>query len=242
MPLPPPIRSRLQFGPGEGPERYSPTHDNGVMALSGRFLFHHHDLCLFHQSIYRSIEERLQALETFITEHKADLNATYSIDDWEAVGQARLRETISAWTSETSGIRGFADQLLLVGLWAMVEQYCGRTLILAERALRNSSSSTEAPYRWSALQERFSKLGLDLTRCKGYDTINECRLVNNKVKHLGEVDARLASLPGFGSVLGKSLDAVEFPLQRYADAVFEFVGHVMEAVDEILAKSKAAEA
>ena len=37
------------------------------------------------------------------------------------------------------------------------------------------------------------------------------------------------------------LEHVVFPLQRYSDAVFEFVGHVLEATDEIIAQRSGSE-
>jgi hypothetical protein len=94
-----------------------------LMALYGKFIWHYHDLCLFHQAIYAQIVERKSALEALISDNRAFLTGSVQ-DEWEAVPQSRLRDTVHVHDQETLSMENFADQLILIGLWAMIEQYC----------------------------------------------------------------------------------------------------------------------
>src|SRR6266567_1277403 len=113
-----PILSHLQFPPGGGPETYAPMGSSELMTLYGKFIWHYHDLCLFHQAIYSQIVERKSALEALISDNRAFLMVSVQ-DEWKAVMQSRLRDTVHIHAQETQSMANFADQLILIGLWAM---------------------------------------------------------------------------------------------------------------------------
>lgn len=110
-----------------------------------------------------------------------------------------------------------------------VEQYLGKTLDIGEKSIKGSSSA--GSHVWNNIVNNFSKIGVDVKACKGYSNIDECRVLNNKIKHVGFVDEKLAEYPYFSSFLGKDLNCINFELQRYTDSVFEFVGNAMEELD-----------
>jgi hypothetical protein len=96
----------------------------------------------------------------------------------------------------------FADQLLVIGLLAIVEQYCSRTLVELEQFLRQSRHPRAAPYRWDHIVDRFSSWGLRIIDYTAYADVDECRVVNNKVKHVGSVDTGLSRYAAFAGKLG----------------------------------------
>ncbi len=231
-----PIYSRFQLVAGEGPEIHRPFFSSELISLNGSFQWHHHDLCLFHQSIYANIQERINKRENYILKESDILNTKLDVDEigLDEIFQSPIRETINAWDIEINNIRSFADQLLIVGLWSTVEQYLTRTLILAEKEKGNYNA--RIPYQWNGLQNYYSNIGVDISKCKGYDIVIECRILNNKIKHSGEVDSMLSKFENFKYLKGKPLTRIYFKLQNYSDAVYEFTGNVMELTDEVLFK------
>jgi hypothetical protein len=224
-----PALSRMQIGPGEGPEMWVPWRVGELLSLHGRFMFRHYDLCRFHQLIHAEITERAQASDTSWA-RLTDL--PHPEDEWEELRQARMREAIRAQDLESEGVRSFAQQTFVVALWALAEQFCGRTLVTVERL--SGADEGPPPYRWADLKTRYERIGIALAGGKSYDGAQECRTLNNKIKHLGAVDGRLATYGHFRGTEGKQLEEVAINAQYYADAVFEFVGWCMEMGDERL--------
>lgn len=234
-----PVLSRMQIGPGRGPKVYAPHPESphSLSRVNSNFGWAHHDLCLFHQAIYFQLNERDKALEAYSTEMRPEFerhnreNLDY---EWEAIQLSRVREYTNVHWMETTSIQAYGDQLLVVACWAMVEQYYGRVLIPTEMELGGPANRIEAPHKWHDLVKRFKGIGLDLLTCENYAGIDECRLVNNKIKHVGLVDKDLAKRTAFTGMEGKPFDQVTMPLQTYVDAVFEFVGCTMEKAGDLL--------
>jgi hypothetical protein len=232
---PKPVLSRLQIGVGHGPEIYAPRSPGNLLKLYSEFCWQHHDICLFHQAIYREIIERHDISGEFIHDNHSALLVTPE-DEMGAVMQSRIRETVNVFEMESDSIQAFGNQLLVVGLWAMVEQYCGRTLVETERSLNSHHTNSESPHKWHTLVKRFAKIGIDLPSCKSYIGIDECRVLNNKIKHLGHVDRELLRFDRFRDKLEKSIKGVPLELQYYSDSVYEFVGCVLEVSDALVNK------
>jgi hypothetical protein len=155
-------------------------------------------------------------------------------DEWEAVQLSRACENMNVHWMETTSIQAYGDQLLVVACWAIVEQYCGRVLIATELELGGPANRMEAPHKWYDLVKRFKSAGLDITQCENYSGVDECRVVNNKIKHVGFVDKELAKRVPFSGMEGKPFDKVTLPLQSYVDAVYELVGCTMERAGDLL--------
>jgi hypothetical protein len=78
-------------------------------------------------------------------------------EEMRAVMQSRAREAVNVMMIEATSIRGFGDQLIVVGLWTMVEQYCGRSLRIAEsRVNDNARAHARVPHQWHSLKSRFA--------------------------------------------------------------------------------------
>ena len=219
---------------------YAPLFTSELIGLHGQFVFHHHDLCRFHQMYYSeyvrldsAVAEEAKELHEFGASVREEISRASEEDaEMMNIGLARARESIRAHDLELDGSRAFADQLLVIGLWASVEQFVGSALLASEQLL--SRPKKAAPYKWDEMVSRFSDLGLDLSTLKSYGVITECRVLNNKLKHVGEVDKQLAGYSSFSQHLGVLLARVDFPLQMYVDGVFEFVGHVLESMDSLI--------
>lgn len=238
-----PIFSRMQIGPGLGPEMYSPAPGcaREISTLWTRFLWHHHDLCLFHQAIYRELSDRAAAMKDCsedlrresATFKRAPHDAESEEHEWNGVMLSRAREHLCVLEQEYESLRGFGDHHTVIGLWAMVEQYCGRTLVAVENHLWAKSAGAESPHRFQELRERFLTAGISVETCKSYLAIDECRVLNNKIKHLGYVDAQLAGHGHFAGLQGLELSRVPLMMQFYSDGVFEFIGALLEKSSEL---------
>ncbi len=87
-------------------------------------------------------------------------------------------------------------KLLLVGLYRVVEH-------LTKQVLRNqfTEGKVKKCYKIEQLKKVFSdELGADLTNVAGFKEINECRDLNNKVKHGCKMPE--PSLNSYGRLLG----------------------------------------
>jgi hypothetical protein len=156
-------------------------------------------------------------------------------EEMRAVMQSRAREAANVMMMEATSIRGFGDQLIVVGLWTIVEQYCGRSLRIAESRLNdNPRAHARVLHRWHSLKSRFATIGVDLVTCKSYEGVEECRVLNNKIKHLGIVDNELSCFANFNDKHEESIDEIPLNLQYYSDSVFEFVGCMLEVADGLL--------
>lgn len=127
----------------------------------------------------------------------------------------------------------FADQLIVVGFWTMVEQYCGKTLLEVELQL-SGRQGRSAPHKWRELSKRFDIVGIRLTSCRGYEVVNECRILNNKIKHVGSVDAEMAKFDRYKELYGHDLNRISIDTQQYANSVHTFIGAVIEGSSELL--------
>lgn len=107
------------------------------------------------------------------------------------------------------------------------------SLLDAGRVLRDLRANTKG-FEWTPLKSRFRHLGIDLTSLSEYSTVDECRILNNKIKHLGVVDPTLGNLPGFRGALGQPITELKLPLQRYSDDVFNYVGRILQVTNALL--------
>jgi hypothetical protein len=107
---------------------------------------------------------------------------------------------------------------------------------MAEKGLHKRVSSRAAPHKWLELSKRFSRIGIRLATCKSYAGANECRILNNKIKHVGTVDGELSKFGRYSEVAGMPIDKIEIDVQYYANAAYEFIGCVMEVSGDVLGR------
>ena len=83
-------------------------------------------------------------------------------------------------------------------------------------------------------RQEYNSLGIDLTTLNGLADADECRVLNNSIKHGEMVDERLAQFPFFTAHLGTELTNLDFEMQRYLTGVFNFCGSLIEAGNTLL--------
>lgn len=229
------ILSRTQQLAGEGAEIYMPSKNYELIGLHSAFFWNYCDIVTYHQiiadrlkNLYKEID--LAHEEFIIKNEKIDLK-TMNDEEIEIHNYylSKMHTSLRDRESEIDSSAIFLKNNYIIGLWGLVEQYLGKILFFGEKSISGSSSG--GSHVWINIVNSFSKIGVNVMACKGYLNIDECRVLNNKIKHVGAVDKKLAEYAYFSRFLGEDLNHINFELQRYTDSVFEFVGNIMEELD-----------
>ena len=118
-------------------------------------------------------------------------------DDPEAfdIFESRVSESILLQDAETVRLKHYADEFTVIGLWAMAEQYMGRVYATAF-AVRSGMNVKDVvpPPSWTKLKNGFCEHGICVETLHSFSDADECRVLNNKIKHVGRVDAHLAKI------------------------------------------------
>jgi hypothetical protein len=111
-----------------------------------------------------------------------------SIDRRAARLPAEVQEFLADDLHELDAICALSDQLSIVALYRVVEINTGRILghQYGAAASRNASSI-------SRLRSFLNRQGINLDRIPQFGAVNELRLLNNAIKHAGDVTPELAS-------------------------------------------------
>jgi hypothetical protein len=88
--------------------------------------------------------------------------------------------------------------------------------------------SVKAPYKWDDFGSAYHSEGIVLNLLHDYSIADECRVLNNHIKHSPVVSNKLAAFSLFSTFLGKSLDQVAIDPQRYLNGVSNFLGSLIE--------------
>jgi len=210
------------------PESYlsNLAYPNG--ALQGEIEFRFINFSIFHQSLYRDINERSEAVDKYIEKHKDIINGDFS-DEIELIVQSRYRTAVHQEEDVILSIKSLADETTTVGLWAIVEQFMSRNYVQLAAAQEGiPESEVKISFRWDTLKSKYLEYGVDVHLCDGYLIANECRVLNNKIKHLNFVDDELAAFSNFSSNLGDRFKFVDINLQEYFDGCYHFLGSLIE--------------
>lgn len=122
-----------------------------------------------------------------------------------------------------------ANDSVVINIWAMNEQYMTRGLAsLISKKENKAIDEIKVPHSWDRIKIKFLSYGIDFNKLPSYDDINECRVLNNKIKHLYSVDKDLESFPYFSGKLNESLLGMQYPLQKYILAAHHFIGMLLE--------------
>lgn len=192
------------------------------------------DFCRIHQIVYKEILT-IDCKLSEIPEEIVKIPSNVDIDSMEDLVKLRIREAVYAQDMENARVTSFVDHMIVVGLWAIAEQFMGKTY-RGYIGIRDSvpSEQVQSPYRWDDFRQRFNAIGIDLGKLENFDNANECRAVNNAIKHDPIVGARLTSFQYFSNFTGKKLDVVPLEMQRYFNGVSDFLGSLIEKCDELL--------
>ncbi|SRR5690554_545490 len=223
-----PIYTAMQFPPdkreAEGPITFLSNIGGAIGYLQGELEWRLFDFCRIHQIVYKEIDGIEAELDKIEVEPFSD-----DIDDISNLATARKMNSIIGKTHENDRIVSFVDHMTVVGLWAIAEQFLGKIYrAYFSKANNVDEDSIVAPYRWDDFVREYNNLGLDLTTCMNYDNANECRVLNNTIKHANKVNSRLASFSYFSSFTGQDLERFPIEMQRYLNGVSDFLGSLIE--------------
>jgi len=223
-----PIYSVMQFPPDkreeEGPIPFSSNIGGQIGRLQMDLEWRLFDFCRIHQIVYKEIDFVESELDKIEIEPFSD-----DIEDISNLAKSRKMDFVIGKTLENDRIVSFVDHMTVVGLWAIAEQFLGK-IYRAYFSIANSidEDSVTSPYRWDDFLKEYSNLGIDLTSCENYGNANECRVLNNTIKHANKVNSRLASFSYFSSFTGQELEQVPIEMQRYLNGVSDFLGSLIE--------------
>lgn len=208
-------------------DHYTPhTHD--FLLLYGVFQFELSDMALFHRSAISTAKSLDKELEEYITSIKnRPETPNYNDEDpyfWTELKKSREREYIIENDSRINSIAINADELLIVGLWSKAEKYLNKSLSIL--------STTSHDHRFNQIIISFNNHGIDITKLPGYEGANECRLINNSIKHGGLVSQQLSNCVNFTNKEGIEINSIHLNVQQYMLSIHHFIGSLLETCSQ----------
>ncbi|MDV6345101.1 hypothetical protein [Nitrosomonas sp. Is37] len=228
-----PIYSDMQYPhyrDSNGPIPLAPFADQYidiVTQLRWRFF----DFCRIHHIIYFEIDRINKILNEIPKEYMVN-SGEESLED---LARIRLRQSVLDKDIENKRIHSFTDQMMVVGLWAISEQFMAK--IYRRHASRTSGvleKDVKPPYRWSDFKKYFNECGINLELCENYTNADECRELNNSIKHDPIVGDSLIKYQFFKTLIGQDLENMELDMQRYLNGVSDFLGSLIEHSQKII--------
>jgi hypothetical protein len=208
---------------------YLPFYDGPIAQILTLFHFEFAYVCRFNQWIFFEVA-RQDARADAAVKHLASLSDSEDQSEeaceMTAIGRSRILEGVRNIDLDIDGVSNLADQLTIVGLWAFAEKYLNRIYSqTVQKKLNSSILLFKNEYRWDEFSKKyFDDLGVPLDKSDLYNDANECRLVNNAIKHGGIISRKLASFPMFHGREGLGLETFTLETQRYCNAIYSFIG------------------
>jgi hypothetical protein len=228
-----PIYTRLAFPPEELenlPKGYGWNTTEKLGSIHNELGWRLVDFCRIHQIVYRDINKSNRALSEIEIEPFTD-----NIEDEENLSISRRMDFVIGKDYENKRITNFVDHMTVVGLWAISEQFIGKIYRAYISEVDNiDEDSIPTPYRWNDFLTKFSEKGINLENCDSYSDANECRALNNAIKHNPKVTDRLTEFAFFSDLLGKDLERIELEMQRYCNGISELLGSLIDKTSEII--------
>jgi hypothetical protein len=195
----------------------------------GQIYFEMENLALFNNAAYSVAQQRMDVATKIDDEIESILakGEPEDEDDRAFVERMIVRRRMAAddQSSIAASTMRYADEHTIIACWAFVEKHVNRTINELNAAL---GGSAQRDYRWDGMKAALLSYGIDLTSLGSYADANECRIVNNTIKHSGIISPTLAQTPAFANKAGQSLDGEVLDTQRYYFGVYDFVGELFE--------------
>lgn len=174
-------------------------------------------------STYLTLNNEHIQLDTHI-EHTEALNFNPNDPEEEnyyrEVMYCRRLSAINTHDVHLREVKSFAVQSFIVQLWALNEKHLSQALKLFSK---ESKLQFAIPSKWDDTIKTLKDLEIDTEIIPAtFSALDELRVLNNKIKHLGEVDSKLAEFESFKHSKGMSIDDLELDLQRYLNCSYAF--------------------
>jgi len=153
----------------------------------------------------------------------------------ENLAISRTRTDIIAASDELAQMTHFVDQMTVIGLWALAEQYISKIYKQLYSHVRNvPMRDVKSSFSWTDYTREFNVLNLDILTCDNFQNADECRMLNNAMKHDVNVEKKLLRCDFFQPYLNQRLDQIPVEMQRYFNGVSDFLGSLIEKSNAII--------
>ena len=227
-----PLKSRCAFpGDEEAPMGYFYNCAGQLGKIQMELDWKMFDFCRLQQITHHHILQNEMKIDEFIKQHKEALTNPAEED----MGSVRIRENINVQSASNYQTYQFSNQMTVVGLWAIAEQTMGFVYKQMYSTINSvSDSSVKIPYKFADFKKEFSKLGIKIEDLDTFDDANECRTLNNTIKHGYVIDGHILKFDYFAPLAGKLILDVDFELQRYVTGVIQFLSSLIEEGNQII--------
>ncbi|EJR0682665.1 hypothetical protein O4N82_22960 [Vibrio parahaemolyticus] len=192
------------------------------------------DFCRLQHITYNYILGREKAMDEYAEKNKEYLQSAND-QSMEGLIAVRQREAMMGETASNWQTFQFSNQMIVVGLWALAEQTLGFVYKSMYSQINNvQESSVKVPYKFDDFKKKFNLMGINIEQLDTYQDADECRTLNNTIKHGHLIEGHIVQFDYFIQHQGKRILDVEFELQRYVKGVVQFLSSLIEQGNQIL--------
>lgn len=227
-----PLKSKCAFpGDKEAPMGYFHNLTGPLGKIQVELDWKMSDFCRMQQIIHSHISTNEDSIDNLIEKHREKLNNPTE----EGLGFIHLRENINAQSASNFQTYQFTNQMTVVGLWAIAEQTMGFIYKEMHSSITGvSENKVKIPYKFDEFKKKFINLGINLETLDTFDDANECRTLNNTIKHGHLIEGHILDFTYFKPLSGRAIMDVDFELQRYVTGVIQFLSSLVEEGNHML--------
>lgn len=179
------------------------------------------DIVVFHQfAMFTHMQSNQVVAPIFEAFNKhCNLMFDHIGDDQEQISTARMAYRNFNAAAQLRQVECIANESLVINLWATIEQILTRCLAIVS----NPAPGKRAPHNWKDIEKHYTNQKVILKKAISYTTIEELRVLNNKIKHSYLVDEELTPFDSFKNHANKRIDAIPLRVFDYTLAAYNFV-------------------
>jgi len=217
---------------------YNSSLPNGDLQIEIDFRLQ--EIALHHQIAYSFVNRKWNEIEGRVNQFKKidenrPANLSDEEDDYLSIKLSQMRSQINSDDGLIMASKSLADETFVIMLWSTIEQFLCRNLTKIEACkLSIDEKDVKINFRWDQILKKYKSYGIDLISIQFYPESNECRVLNNKIKHSNYVDEELSTYENFKTFKGVNFKEIELPLQKYHDMCYIFICEVLKCSGNLL--------
>lgn len=224
-----------QIGDVNMPISYMTNISGPLSKLQSELDWHLHDLAQLHQIVYNDLNKKnsnldieFRSFQEKIDKEKCNVSGEEE-REWLLYQESKTKSSFISNDAVIDRCKRFSDEFSVIGLWATAEKFMGKVYANIEHQQTGRSlQDIVVPYRWDQLVQQFQIKSIMLNKLDGYADANECRVLNNTIKHGDFVSSRLADFTFFSKREGEELQKIDYEMQRYYNGISSFIGSLIE--------------
>jgi hypothetical protein len=179
------------------------------------------DIVLFHRFVMFIHSENKKIVEPVFEAFNKHNNQIFNNieNDFNKISLSRMVFRNFDNICQLSQIKCIANESLIINLWTTIEQISNRCLELFVRSVAGKRRS----HKWKDIKNSYAEINVNLDQAISYSTIDELRVLNNKIKHSYIVDDELSSFAFFKNYAGNRIDSIPLRVFDYTLAAYNFV-------------------